>query len=369
MQTNQALYNERLNRIKTAVALGTPDRVPVVPVGNSFCANHLGVKVSEFAKDIELSCDVMLKSFTSLGSPDGIQQPFFSPKLLSYQWLSKVKVPGVDLSEGVPWQVAEAEMMTKEDYDLIINQGYMNWFNDFLLNRLGNLGEKMKPIFEFAPKAIQKATDIGLVTLSPLVLCIPYEVFCGGRTMSQFTKDMFRMPDKVQAAMDIAMEEIIADTRQTLRAVKPTGVWVGGWRAASQFLSPKMWQRFVWPYFKRMTEVVVEEGVIPVLHMDSNWERDLEFFRELPKGKCIFSPDHATNIYKIKEVLGDHMCIMGDVPASLTALGTPEEVHEYSTKLLKEIGPSGFILSSGCDIPFNAKPENVAAMIAAATDK
>ena len=37
--------------------------------------------------------------------------------------------------------------------------------------------------------------------------------------------------------------------------------------------------------------------------------------------------------------------------------------------LINEIGPSGFILSSGCDIPFNAKPENVKAMISAATGK
>jgi uroporphyrinogen-III decarboxylase len=47
------------------------------------------------------------------------------------------------------------------------------------------------------------------------------------------------------------------------------------------------------------------------------------------------------------------------------SLGTPDDVHAYSTKLIREIGPAGFILSSGCDIPFDAKPENVAAMIAA----
>jgi uroporphyrinogen-III decarboxylase len=63
------------------------------------------------------------------------------------------------------------------------------------------------------------------------------------------------------------------------------------------------------------------------------------------------------------------MCIMGDVKAAMFSLGTPNEVYEYSTKLIKEIGPSGFILSSGCDIPINAKPENVAAMISAATGK
>jgi len=33
------------------------------------------------------------------------------------------------------------------------------------------------------------------------------------------------------------------------------------------------------------------------------------------------------------------------------------------------LGPEGFILHSGCDIPVNARLENVHAMIAAATGK
>jgi hypothetical protein len=340
-----------------------------VPVGNSFCANHLGVKVSEFARDIELSNQTMLKSFTALGEVDGVQQPFFTPLLLSALWLSKIKWPGQELPDNVPWQVAEEELMTPEDYDVIINKGYKYFYNDFCTKRLDNLGKKLEPVLGFTPKAIQNFKAAGVVTLSPIVVCMPYEVFCGARSMSKFMRDLMRTPDKVQAAMDVAMTEIIEETRQTLKALQCAGAWVGGWRGASQFLSPKIWQRFVWPYFKKLVEVTVEEGSIPVLHLDSDWERDLEFFRELPKAKCIFSPDHSTSIFKAKEVLGDHMCIMGDVPASMFALGTPDDVYKYSTKLINEIGPSGYILSSGCDVPFNAKPENVAAMIAAATGK
>lgn len=165
------------------------------------------------------------------------------------------------------------------------------------------------------------------------------------------------------------MEDIIANMRNAIRLSKPVGVWIGGWRSASSFLSPKLWNRFVWTYLKKLVEVALEEGIIPVLHLDSNWERDLEFFKELPKGKCIISPDGSTDIFKIKDVLGSHMCIMGDVPSSMLSLGTSAEVYNYSKKLINEIGPSGYILSSGCDIPYNAKPKNVEAMIAAATGK
>jgi len=369
MKTTQELYNEKLNRIKKVVALEKPDRVPVIPLGTSFCANHLGVKVSEVAQNAEKLTDVMLKSFTSLGEIDAVQQPTFDVNLLSMAWLSKVKIPGIQLPEDAPWQVAEAELMTVEDYDTIINKGYNAFFGEFQASRLDNLMQKLGPSLAYTPVASERFKEAGVVTLSPAMGIMPYEYFCGGRTMPKFTRDLFRMPDKVQAAMDAAMPDILEGLRQLSRGLKPIGAWVGGWRSASEFLSPKTWQRFVWPYMKQITEVFLEEGVIPVFHLDSNWERDLEFFREFPKGRCIISPDGSTDIYKVKKVLGDHMAIMGDVHASMFTLGTPDEVYKYSTKLINEIGPTGFILSSGCDIPFNAKPENVAAMISAATGK
>ena len=57
------------------------------------------------------------------------------------------------------------------------------------------------------------------------------------------------------------------------------------------------------------------------------------------------------------------MCIMGDVPAAMLYLQTPAEVREYCIKLIREMGPRGFILQSGCDIPTNAQLENVRAMV------
>lgn len=370
MKTNQELYNERLNRIKTAVALGKPDRVPVVPVATAFCAQHLGVNLSEFAMNVELSNKIILESFTSLGEIDGIQQPFEYADALSTLWLSKVEIPGRELPENKLWQIAEAELMKVEEYDTIINKGFNSFVSEFLVTRLNNVGESIaKNMLPYVGQAVQNCANAGLVPLSPLIFTTPYEYFCGGRSLVRFMRDLYKMPDKVQAAMDVAMEDIITNMRRDIQLGKPVAAWVGGWRSASSFLAPKLWQRFVWPYFKKLVNVAVEEGIIPVLHLDSNWERDLEFFKELPKAKCIITPDGSTDIYKIKEVLGDHMCIMGDVSAAMLSVGTEDEVYNYSKKLISDIGPSGFILSSGCDIPYNAKPKNVKAMIAAATGK
>ena len=78
---------------------------------------------------------------------------------------------------------------------------------------------------------------------------------------------------------------------------------------------------------------------------------------------CVLEFDGATDIFKAKKVLGKRLCIKGDVPARILALGTKDQVLDYCRKLIEEVGEGGgFILASGCEIPPDAKPENVAAM-------
>jgi uroporphyrinogen-III decarboxylase len=97
--------------------------------------------------------------------------------------------------------------------------------------------------------------------------------------------------------------------------------------------------------------------------MDADWTLNLPYLKELPKGKCICELDGTTNIFKAKEILNGHMCIMGDVPATLLTLGKPDEVTAYCMNLIDVIGKGGgFILSTGCECPVDAKFENVKAM-------
>jgi len=367
MQT-QDLFNERFNRIKSAIALQPTDRTPVVILNDMFSPAHMGVKMSDFCADIALANRTIVDSAVELGV-DGIQLPVTDPRLLSLIWLSKVEIPGIDLPDTSLWQVKEDELMKVEDYDVILDKGWNYFYSDFLKNRLNNLMAQLAPTLAYIPKGVQYCVDKGIVPVRGGHAVQPFEYICGGRSMNAFIKDLYRRPDKVQAVFDVAMTDIMATVRTQLTATKPFGVWVGGWRSASEFLSPKLWQRFVWPYMKKLADLVLELGVVPIFHIDSNWERDLEFFKEMPKGKCIMFPDGATNIFKMKEVLGDHICINGDVSPALLTVGTPDEVYKYSVRLIKEIGPTGFILGQGCDIPADAKLENVKAMIAAATGK
>ncbi len=364
MKSNEELLKERRERVLKAVALEKTDRTPLILMMDSFCANHMGVKLSEFCKDLKTSNKIMLESLKALGDADGINAPFAPAYLFPIMFCAKVKLPGRELPDNALWQLDEREMMTVEDYDTILNKGWGPFLQDYLVNRLNYpLGEVFQELAEI-PQLVKNFEDAGYMIYSPLVAITVNEYLSGGRSMSRFMRDLFKMPDKVEAVLDVIQQENNETLRQQIRATKASIVFLSPARGASEFYSPKLWQRFVWKYLKGTIDVILEEGAAADIHIDSNWERDLDFFRSLPKGKCIFETDSATDIYKIKEVLGGHICIKGDVPAQKLALGTPDEVYEYCAKLIKDLG-SGFILSSGCSIPPNAKVENVKAMIAA----
>ena len=365
-----ALLKERNERISKAIALEKPDRTPVVLEYAAFAARVTKMPMSVFLGDVNNSIKAMIQAFQMVGEADAINYGSFCAYELAYLWMSKVKIPGIDLPENDLWQMDETELMKPEDYERILIQGWPVFYESYMQERIGgDISEKFNAAMQSIPQMLEMWTKKGIPVMSLSGVTTPFELFCGGRSMVEFVRDLYKIPDKVQAAMDVALPHFYSPVCEMTKQLGVPCVWVGGWRSASSMLSPKLWDRFVFPYFERLVHEVVDAGLIALLHLDSDWTRDLGRFKLLPRGKCILALDGSTNIFKAKEVLGDHMCIMGDVPPAMLTLGMPDEVYNYCLKLIREIGPEGFILQSGCDIPADAKLENVQAMVAAATGK
>jgi uroporphyrinogen-III decarboxylase len=174
------------------------------------------------------------------------------------------------------------------------------------------------------------------------------------------------MPDRIKAAMDVIQAEMLAQIKAAPPFGGIRGTWLGGWRSASALVAPRLWDRLVWPYILEQAEALIEVGITPVLHWDQDWTRDLVRLQELPAKKCILNPDGMTDVRKFKELVGDRMAMMGDVPAAMLAAGTPDDVTKYVRDLVSLFGNTGLILCPGCDAPINTKPENMEAFVAAA---
>jgi hypothetical protein len=368
--SQHALLEERLHRIQQAVALEKPDRVPVVLEYCGFAARVTDTPYPEFLLNLRRSVEVMIQAYhkvAEVSSADAINYGCFSPYGLSYLWLSQVRIPGVDLADDVSYQVMEQEIMTLEDYDRILREGWPRFYRSFVEETiLHDVPPEYLPSNQLPVDVRGEWAKIGVPVLRTNTIAPPFEFLCGGRSLTSFALDLIEHADKIETVMDEIVPHMAAPVCKRAKREGYPAVWVGGWRSAPVMLSPRMWDRFVWPYFRRLVYEVIEHGLMPLLHLDSKWDRELERFKELPRGRCIMALDGDTDIFKAKEVLGHHMCIMGDVPAPMLCLADPDTVFQYSSRLIRELGPEGFILHSGCDIPENAPLENVQAMVSAA---
>src|SRR4030042_885677 len=90
----------------------------------------------EFLGSLSKSVDVMIEAFHIVGEADGIDYGSYSPYSLAYGWMSKVKVPGVELPDDAMYQVVEAELMKIEDYDRILHQGWRDFYRLFMRERV-----------------------------------------------------------------------------------------------------------------------------------------------------------------------------------------------------------------------------------------
>ncbi|MDP6178581.1 MAG: uroporphyrinogen decarboxylase family protein, partial [Desulfatiglandales bacterium] len=289
---------------------------------------------------------------------------------LTLQWLSHIQVPGRELPDDALWQVDEKEVMSVEDYDIIINKGFKAFRKQHLpkIIDIAELQEKMEYMKKNKDKTIQMFRDHSYVIMSGGITTVPFELLCGARSMTPFILDLYRRPEKVKAALDIMTQGQIDLGIQAAQDSGINRVWLGGWRTASALLSPKIWNEFVFPYLHEMAWALAEKGIVSILHLDQDWTRDLGRLRELPSKKCILNPDGMTDIHKAKKLIGDHMAIMGDVPAAMLATGTSDEVYNYVRDLVRDIGPTGLLLCPGCDAPINARRENMEAFVSAGRD-
>ncbi|MCP4576212.1 MAG: methyltransferase [Deltaproteobacteria bacterium] len=364
----EALYQERSERINKAINLEPVDKIPAVYMGIAPAATNMGMSMKDYIEDIDGACDITIAYMNKLGGTlDGINMhpPTRITVLLTLLWLTKCKKPGYDLPDNSSWQMDEKEVMSIEEYDFIIKEGWQA-FLGMHLPKVADMAEIQTGQEYLGTKSkgnIEKFRQNGYASVCCGLTSIPFEFVVGARSMAPFFLDCYRMPEKLKEVFDVITPELIGLALMQTELMGVPRIWVGGWRAASALVSPQIWDTLVFPYYVEMVNALAEKGVTSILHWDQDWTRDLGRLKELPAKKCVFNPDGMTDVRKFKEIVGDRMAIMGDVPSSLFAVGTPEDIRNYVKDLVRDVGPTGLILCPGCDAPINAKPENMQAFV------
>ncbi len=424
-KTVAQLRAEREKRVRLAMTLQIPDRVPVNVNTGVFAAKYAGLTASAMYYDhaaYRAACKKMLLDFEPDNGPMGVGS---SGKVLEILGSKQYRWPGGTLPVDGTYQFVEGEYMLAEEYNFFLDNPA-----DFIIRRYlprtYRAFEVLESLSPFAAPADRQelAEIIGMLFMPNFRLLIgmlerlhrpelddllaklhqvqyiqqdlsrqslafsqemerlgfPSGSGGGGYAGSTFAPfdtisdrlrgmrgtmlDMFRLSDTLLRAcaqiLDWEMSAAVPGRPDERGNPVRTGMPLH--RGSDGFMSKKDFEKFYWPTLKKTIELKVGLGYTVTPFFEGIWDDRLEYLLELPKGKVVFYCE-KTDVFRAKQVLGNHMCIQGGVPPTILQAGSPQDVEELCKKLCRVVGKNGgFILSAGSVID-HARPDNIKAMI------
>ncbi len=397
-------YNARLKRVMDAVRVSEPDRVPIVPVFQAFpiyYANTCTIKeaMEDFSKASH-AYDVFYEHF----QPDLGWDPilFYPTNYMESSDITWFRWPGKHIEDhNTMYQYVEGEYMKADEYPEAIADMTKFMMNKWIPRSFGNLKGLAKVDFrnsmwfghmgEFAafsdPEVIaslealvktgkqlnewfanlgsygQKMKDVlGIPLLYAGFAYAPFDMIGDSmRGTVEILMDMYDRPEELLALIDVVTDFAIKDTIAGCSGKSTPFVWFWLHKGVDEFMSDEQFKKFYWPSLLKYITAVAGAGLTPVLYVEGAYNSRLEYLKEVPPNKCIFSFEY-TDMKNAKKALGGHSCIMGNVPAVTLSYGSKQEVVDYCKMLIDTCaGGGGFIMDSGTMID-DAKTENIEAM-------
>jgi len=167
-------------------------------------------------------------------------------------------------------------------------------------------------------------------------------------------------PERLASFMDLATQVVIRFGRAQLQAGAHL-VLVFDPAASPAVIPPGFFREFEVPRLQRVFQALSEAGAAAGwLHIAGPAAPILPYYKKI--GVDIANFDYVVSAAEVRSQLPD-TCFDGNIKSLLFVEGSPAEVEAEAISLLRAFRDRrGFILSSGCEIPPEARPENVAAM-------
>ena len=402
-------YRAREKRFNDAVSLKRPDRVPIATIAASFMNRYAGITDAESLYDYERTAEAW-KYTTSTLNFDMTSSPMvkFPGRVMELLGIKTFKWPGYNLNENLNYQFVEKEYMLADEYDELLNDPSdfvirkmmprmaealeplgmltpLHWFSSGyslltafptfagmppiaeMLQKLVKIGEEMNRYNTFQSNLVMDLAVMGYPIANGVMAQTSFDwisdMFRGLRGTSL---DMFRVPDKLKAAINLFTPMCIQSAVMVSEMTGNPRVCIFLHRGAGGFMSNEQFTEFYWPSLKKMIIALIDAGLTPMPFFEGDYTPRLEFLAELPPGKVLGHFD-VVDKKKAKEIIGDVMCFWGNVPPGLLVAGTPQAVKDYVKELIDIFGDNGGLIVDGAvdGIPPESKPENVEAMVEA----
>ncbi len=205
------------------------------------------------------------------------------------------------------------------------------------------------------------AQNLMLITSNSGIMAMPE-----ANDFVEFSLKLFDAPQEI----DLLVREKFQQGVETARQLVDCGI--DALYSASDladnrgpYYSPEQMEHFVWPYFAKWVSQVKGMGVYTILHSDGNLMPYLENIANSGVDALqAIDPIAGMDIRKVKEKVGDRLCLCGNIDCGLMLTGLPEEVFNATRDLLTGCKHNGgLVLGASNALQEEVPAENYLAMI------
>lgn len=399
--SNEQKKLERDLRLDTAIALGTPDRVPFVPKMSGFYMLGYGISYYDAMKDARLMAPGY-RAFMRDYEPDAINiGGMYGIDALESLGCSFLFWPGPthNLPLDSSFQHLDKSFLYDDEYDDFLTDPTHFILTKILPRKYDKLaglsklylretydGTQIGDLAAFADPDVRKALDAladagkatnarnqqmayirqvvaeeGFSTYCQGAFVIPFDAFADSiRGMLRTVEDVYEYPEELEEAVSLLTK---LNAVRLIKQYKSRGakrIFIPLHCGVDEFMSNANYEALYWPNLKFCIETIIENGMTPVCFCEGNYNSRLEIISDVPKGKVVYMFEKV-DLKRAKETVGKVACICGTVPNALLAFGTPEQVADETKRQLDILAPGGgFIMDCSCMLD-NAKHENMRA--------
>ncbi len=403
-------FASRWKRLMDCVAGRSPDRLPVALYATFWLAKYGGVSCKELMYDYEMTKQLAERATLDLDpdvvAPNLMAGTVWGPTLDALDF-KQLQWPGHGVGEHQPYQYLDREYMLAEEYDEFLFDPTGFYLRKYLPRIAGGLEglaempylpgmhyfrlvaglrgfarpkvrEAFEKVFQVAEQVgtmlrhnvdfSRRLTGLGYPSDAGSTIFAPYDVvadyFRGARGMMT---DLFRNRDKLLALLEKMRLLLTRMAIETARKVGHPVVFIPVHWAPDAFMSEKQFKQFFWPTFRQMMLEMIDAGLIPMPLWEADCTQRLEIIADIPKNKAIYWFER-TDLVKAHEVLGDSVCLRGNLSPSLLTTGTADEVDAAVRHLVEKVFHRGgrLLLDAAFGLPDETPIENARAMFAAA---
>jgi uroporphyrinogen decarboxylase len=333
-----------LQRIAATIQFQETDRVPVIAQVFGHAARLSGVPLDDYVRDGETLAQCQLKALHQYG-----YDAVFSVMDVNVETEaagSVLRYPGDQYSV-----IERYALSTEVEWDGLAVPDPL---------RDGRMPEMLKALTILRHELRDEVAVIGCI-LGPFTLAT--QLLGLEPTLYLAVDDPLRLAQ----LMDFATEAVIQFGLAQLRAGAHLPM-VFDPSASPAVIPPSFFREFELPRLQRVFQALSAAGAIANwLHIAGPAAPIMPYYAKA--GVHIANFDYTVSADVAKSQL-PLTCINGNIKSLLFVEGSPAEVDIEAVNLLRAFGDRrGFILSSGCEIPLEAKPENVAALVKSLDDK